>query len=202
MRYYLTEDGAFPSVTSVISATADTTALDKWKSKVGEKEANRISGVARRRGTAIHTLLEKHIKKEEIDFRKEMPSNLLIFEQMKRQVELNMSICHGLEVPLYSKTLRVAGRCDCIATWNDRLSIVDYKTSKAEKEEKWIQSYFIQACFYSIMLEEMLGHKAKQLVILIGCDSTPDAQVFVKDRGDYIEDVRRIVKEFRMKSLS
>lgn len=49
-----------------------------------------------------------------------------------------------LEIPLFSKNPRVAGRADCIGNYKGELSIVDFKTSTKEKKREWITDYFIQ----------------------------------------------------------
>ena len=53
--------GPFPSVTTVLGSTADTTGIDKWKERVGEAEANRISQNALDRGNIMHRLCEIYL---------------------------------------------------------------------------------------------------------------------------------------------
>ena len=44
-RHYQTPTGEkYPSVTTVISAMSDKSALIAWRKRVGEEEANRVSG--------------------------------------------------------------------------------------------------------------------------------------------------------------
>ena len=51
---------------------------------------------------------------------------------------------HALEKALYSNYLGIAGRVDCIAEYDGELAIIDFKTSKKPKPEKWIEQYFVQ----------------------------------------------------------
>ena len=62
-RVYETPNGLrYPSVTSVLGfQSAD--AIAKWREKVGEEEANRISARASNRGTKIHSLCEDYLIK-------------------------------------------------------------------------------------------------------------------------------------------
>ena len=48
------------------------------------------------------------------------------------------------------------------------------------------------------MYEEMTGIQCKQIVVLISVDDEPEPQVFVKQRGEYIPELARKVKQFRL----
>ena len=74
---------------------------------------------------------------------------------------------HALEAPLYSKTLKLAGRVDCIGEYEGELAIIDFKTSSKTKREEWIQDYFSQEVAYAIMFQELTGLKVKKLVTII-----------------------------------
>ena len=64
-RHYATPDGrTVPSVTTVLSATKDMTALNAWRKRVGEQEATRIATESANIGTVMHRSLEKHVKGE------------------------------------------------------------------------------------------------------------------------------------------
>lgn len=62
-RYYEVSEGSeviglFPSITTVLSGTSDKSGLEKWRKKVGEAEADRISQLSMNRGTVMHRLVE------------------------------------------------------------------------------------------------------------------------------------------------
>ena len=59
-RLYSTPDGAFPSVTTVLSILNEE-AIAAWRARVGEEEANRISGRASNRGTKVHSIIEDYL---------------------------------------------------------------------------------------------------------------------------------------------
>ena len=43
---------------------------------------------------------------------------------------------------MYSKKLTIAGQVDCIAEYNGKLSVIDFKTANKERQEAWIENYF------------------------------------------------------------
>jgi genome maintenance exonuclease 1 len=199
-RFYLTQDGAFPSVTTVLSHAGDNDSLEAWKKRVGEKEANRISSIAKRRGTAVHSLLEDYIHGKPVN-PSAMPANIATFKQMKKKLDIHLTECNGIETPLYSKQIQVAGRCDAIGVWDGKLSIIDYKTSVKEKRKEYIESYFLQTSLYAFMLKEMKNlDTLPDIAILIGCDEAPEAQVFTDQASNYIERALDLVNEYYLKT--
>ncbi len=64
-RFYETPEGQrYPSVTTVTGLlTRDHIKL--WRERVGAEEANKISTVAARRGTKMHSLFEQYLRQEE-----------------------------------------------------------------------------------------------------------------------------------------
>lgn len=186
-RYYFAPDGnRYPSVTSVIGAKKDKTNLEQWVNRVGEEEANKIKVQAGNRGTAIHTICEKYMLNEDQYPDGVMPANIQTFKSIKNVLDKNIGKVRALEAPLYSAKLHTAGRTDCIAEFNGVLSIVDFKTSRKEKKEEWIQDYFAQATCYSLMAEDLKKLTIPQIVIIIACDDLPEAQVYVKDKQAYV----------------
>jgi genome maintenance exonuclease 1 len=92
--------------------------------------------------------------------------------------------------------LKVAGTTDLIAEYDGKLSIIDYKTASKRKRKEWIENYFLQSAMYSFMLWEMTGIMAKQIVIIIGIDSEPEAQVFKVNPSDYIEKAAQMCRDY------
>jgi len=182
-RHYLTPDGSFPSVTTVLGSKMDKSGLDAWRKKVGDAEADKISHQAAVRGTAIHDMAEKYILGE--DYRKgQMPINVMTFGALRDKLDKHITKIYGIEYPLWSATLNTAGRTDLIADFDGIPSIVDFKTSKRLKEEGYIESYFLQATCYALMANERLDMDIQQIAIMIAVDHEP-AQIFVKKVSDY-----------------
>lgn len=187
-RFYKTKSGIFPSITAILGATSDKTALNEWIKKVGEEEAKKIGRRATTRGTKNHALWESYLKNEEIPEIK-IPSLKESFNQLTPIFDERISVVRALEKPLYSETLRVAGTVDCVAEFDGIPSIIDFKTSSNPKPKEWITNYFVQACAYSIMVEEMYGLEIPQIVILMEVQSTGEPIIFVEEPNKWIPDL-------------
>ena len=107
----------------------------------------------------------------------------ILFTQAKPMLARINNI-HFQEAPLYSHEFAIAGRVDCIAEFDGKLSIIDFKTSSKEKKEEWIEGYLVQETGYAKMYEERSGIKVEQIVTLITCQ-TGDTQVFIKNPVSY-----------------
>ena len=186
-RFYKTPEGfLYPSVTTITSQHGKDKILE-WRKRVGEEEANRISTKASGRGTRVHKICENYLNNEEDFARKTMPDSIVMFKSIQPLLDEHVNNIHALEIPLYSHHLKVAGRVDCIAEYDGKLSIIDFKTSGKLKEENWIKGYFMQCSAYAVMYEERTGIPVSQIVIMIAVDSE-HPQVFIKKRNDYIKD--------------
>ena len=189
-RHYLTPEGVFPSVTTVLSRKTSKQSLDEWRARVGEEEANRVMKLATDRGTAVHNICENYILNKEYR-RGVMPTDMHTFLQIKPYLDLNVGSVYAVEAPLWSSRLKTAGRTDLLAGWQGVNSIIDFKTSKRPKKEEYIENYFIQATCYSLMAEERTALKFPQIVIVIAVDHE-DPQIFVRDRDQYVDRVLEV----------
>ena len=193
-RFYKTPEGLlYPSVTTITSQHGKDKIIE-WRKRVGEEEANRISTRASNRGTKVHKICENYLNNEEdyartnpAHIHKTMPDTIAMFKSLQPLLDEHVNNIHALEIPLYSHHLKVAGRVDCIAEYDGKLSIIDFKTSGKLKEESWIKGYFMQCSAYAVMYEERTGIPVSQIVIMIAVDSE-HPQVFIKKRNDYIKD--------------
>jgi genome maintenance exonuclease 1 len=188
-RFYITPEGnRYPSVTTFLSKFSDLTWLEEWKDRVGEEEVNKRSTQARRRGTAVHSILEKVILNDPTYARGQMPNNLEMASRITNILRARASIIKGLEIGLWSNKLRLAGRADCVGLFDGMLSIIDFKTSRYNKNEEDIEGYFLQTTIYAMMVEELTGFYIPQIVILIGVDfETP--QVIVRPKRLFVSKV-------------
>ena len=195
-RYYISPNGKrLPSVTTFLSHFKGDSIL-KWRKKVGEEEANKISRRASTRGTKFHSVMESYLSNQEGFLDENVtPDIKYAFKQFVPILD-RIDNVHYLETMLYSETLGLAGQVDCIAEFDGVPSIIDFKTSLKLKKEEWILNYFEQCTCYSLMYEEMTGIKAKQIVVLISVDHE-QPQIFVKQRGDYVPELYNKVKQFR-----
>jgi genome maintenance exonuclease 1 len=201
-RYYGIEGGEkFPSVTTVLSNRYNPEkkeGLRKWREKVGDEEANRITRYATKRGTGMHNICERFMLNEENIYRNEMPTAIQLFKQIKDILVDNINEVYGNEVPLYSTTLRTAGRTDVICQYNGVNSIVDFKTSGRDKNVEWIEDYFLQSTAYAYMVQEMYNLNVPQIVIIIAVEEGENKnQVFIKKTRDYMDQMVSIFQEKR-----
>lgn len=140
--------------------------LDAWRAKVGVEEASRVSTEASGIGTALHSLCEDYLNNNQIHIDNFVIKNLFNVVKPALNKINNIKL---LEANLYSDRLQLAGSVDCIAEYDGILSVIDFKTSKAEKPETWIENYFVQETIYAIMVLELYQIPIKQIVTIITC---------------------------------
>jgi len=195
-RYYVLPSGAHvPSVTTVLSKL-DAGWLDKWKARVGEEKANRVSTQAKLRGTAIHDLCERYARNEPMETLKKgaMPINFADFKKLAKVLDERVGEIYGIEYRLFSEFLGTAGTSDLICQWDGGYAIVDFKTSKYEKDSSDIFSYFIQSSAYARMVEELYGITIPKIVIIISVDHEPKPLIFERYRSEFDDEVVSIFK--------
>ena len=103
---------------------------------------------------------------------------------------------HCLETFLYSHYLGLAGRVDCIAEFDGELAVIDFKTSTKEKQEQYIEHYYVQETAYAAMFLERSGIEVKKIVTLIAVEDG-SIQVFQKyNLDDYLQLLKSYIEEF------
>ena len=191
MRFYEVDGKAFPSITTVLGAIPKP-GLDAWRKSVGEEAAKWEMNRAARRGSAVHTLVEQYLKGETPAIRDVLP--LGMFRLLKPYLDQVDNI-HCLEQIMYSKKLTIAGQVDCVAEYNGKLSVIDFKTANKERVDSWNENYYIQCTAYAHMYEELFGTPIDQIVILqAGEDGS--AKSFIKNKADYEEKLGKAIKDF------
>ena len=186
-RLYETPEGdKVPSVTTVLGYR-NRESIQKWRERVGEEEANRISRQAAGRGTKVHYLAEDYINNKEILTEGEMPHVVQMWNSLKKSIDGHIDNVRAQEVPLYSKKLRLAGRVDCIAEHDGELAIIDFKTSSKIKKRENISNYFMQAAAYACMYAERTGEKINKLVVLMTVEGEPDPLIFIEKTNDWVD---------------
>jgi genome maintenance exonuclease 1 len=169
-RHYVTPDGnQYISITSLLSELSKE-GIQKWRERVGETEANRISTKASRQGTAVHSLCESYIKNEQDFLTESMPHLVEMFESIQSLLD-RIDNVHVIEGALYSDELQLAGRTDLIAEFDGNLSVIDYKTSRKIKNWEMCHSYFMQGAFYAHAYEERTGIPINNIVIIMAVEN-------------------------------
>ena len=191
VRLYDTGENKYPSVTT-ITGLLSKDSINEWRKRVGEAEADRVGKRAADRGTRIH----KHCE----DFLLEGKANTDMFDAEMFNSMLpylnRIDNIHALETPLYSNHLKVAGTVDCIAEFDGKLSVIDFKTSSRAKAKDDIHSYFMQTAAYAVAFEELTRIPVSRLVIIMGVDNE-DAIIFTEKRDDWIKGFIKLREEYR-----
>ena len=195
-RFYQTPDGKlYPSITTVLQKRK-MAGLMEWRKNVGDDVANYIARTAAHRGTKVHHMCEDFLNNnfdEETHKKNFLP--YVLFGQMKPVLMQKVNNIYAQECGLYTDKYRVAGRVDCIAEYNGVKSIIDFKTSRKERNDDWNESYYIQASAYAEMFEERTGIEINQIVILVVTEDGV-VQEFVKDKGEYIPMLVEAIDDF------
>jgi len=196
VRYYKIGDNSDPfravSITSVISHY-NKEIFEKWRKRVGDEEADKITRQATSRGTDAHTLIENHLLNKELP--QVQPISEYLFKIAKPELNRINNI-YSLEGSLYSEFFGIAGTVDCIAEFDGELSIVDFKTSKSPKPRDWIEHYFVQCCAYACMLHELTGLSVKKFVIIMTCLNGEVVVYEERDKEKYIRLLTKYIKKF------
>lgn len=186
-RYYKSPKGnKYPSVTTVLSVNSRDAILE-WRRRVGEKEANRISSFASSRGTRVHTMIERYLDNRDDYLEKSNHITRKNFYTMKPVLDERIQKVHLQEASLYSDHLGLAGQVDCIGVFDDKLCVIDFKTSFKPKKKEWIHNYFIQKTAYAIAFEERTSIPIVNLVTLIVNDVDNEPQVFKEKRDNWVK---------------
>jgi genome maintenance exonuclease 1 len=208
LRFYRVTEGdkeiaKLPSVTTILGNTKDKSGLDKWRKKVGEEEADRISNLSMNRGTVMHRLIElykpiKGTKTERLNKLKELAANDEEVNQFNEDSDIFLNEGWKFFMKFYLNSSNFfdrvdevmmaeeflwtvkqggwAGTVDNISKMVDgKVLIIDYKNSRKPKRDEWIQDYYMQAAAYWVAYWDRYDIKATGAEIWIAneIDSTP-----------------------------
>ena len=201
-RFYITpQENYYPSIRTVLSLRQKE-GLMEWRKRVGDKVANYVAGKAAARGTKVHHMCEDYLNNVSLDYPEKWKKHekdflpLCLFNQLKDKVLKNISDIYAQECGLYSDKYMVAGRVDCIAKYNDVLSIIDFKTSTKERSDAWNENYYIQGSAYAEMFSELTGIDISQVVILVVTEDGT-VQEFIKQKSDFLDALTDSVDEWK-----
>lgn len=158
-RVYQTPDGeTLPSVTTILSSTKDMTALNEWKKRIGEEQANQITREAAGVGTAMHSNLERFI----VGIQRQ-PGNNPVHVQANKMADViienglaKVNEVWAMEQSLYFPGL-YSGTTDLVGVYNGNPAVMDYKQTNKPKKEQWIDDYKIQLIAYILAHNEVYG---------------------------------------------
>jgi genome maintenance exonuclease 1 len=198
-HYYQTPSGiVYPSITTMLQNTQTEEkkqSLQNWREQ--EIASDYITQEASIIGSETHKLIENYLNGKEIleNFRLLSDAhfnNLIPFVNKINDI-------HGIELRLYSDKMKLAGTSDCIAKYNGKLSIIDYKTKRSNQREEWLTDHFIQATSYGVMFKELTGIKVDQIVILVSSEKNTRME-FLKNPDDYLDLLEQRIDQYYSKN--
>jgi len=177
----------FPSITTVLNYMEDGAALEAWRRRVGEEEAERVRATAARIGDAVHQYASEYCLTGDCgtDLRdgKEADSVRAHTNRIRRAVSAHMEEFYASEMRLISHTLGAAGTVDLVCKWRMRgeeegkLAIVDFKTKSKPMHPNALDRYYLQAGFYAYCWKEHFGHTPNRLVIVESVADSANATI-------------------------
>ena len=189
-RFYLCENDKYPSVTTV-TGWKKRQFFAEWRAN-NKKESKRVL----HRGNLLHETIEDYLNNKELNLLTTTPTVAELFVQLKPELDKIDNII-ALEVPLWSSTLGLAGRVDCVAEYDGKLSIIDFKGSTRIKRKEDIENYFTQATAYAIMWHERTGRPIDRFDILMATEESCTPQVFSGKPIDYVQNLYGAIQYYR-----
>ena len=168
-RVYQTPDGEkLPSVTTILGATKDMTALNEWRKRIGEDKAAQITREAAGVGTAMHANLERFIIGEQrqpgnnpVHVQANAMANVIIENGLSRLSEV-----WALEQSLYFPGL-YSGTTDGIGVFDGEPAVFDHKQTNKPKKEEWVEDYYLQLTAYILAHNEVYGTDIRRGVVFM-----------------------------------
>ena len=193
-RFYVTPKGnKYVSITSLLGNLSKQSIIE-WRRRVGEAEANKISRQASSRGTRVHNICESYIKNQEGILKGVLPDAIDMFNSILPLLDRIDNI-HVAEGALYSDDLGVAGRTDLIGEFDEKLSVIDYKTSRKKKTWEMCHAYFMQGAFYAHAYEELTGISINDIVIIMAVESDKPL-LFRETKDRWIEPLKQVITKY------
>ena len=193
-RFYVTPEGErYPSITTILSELTKAD-IQKWRTRVGEKEANRIVAQASRRGTAVHSVCESYIKNQDEYLDGELPHIVELFRSIEPYLD-RIDMVRLVEGALWSDELKVAGRTDLIAEFDGELAVIDYKTSTYRKTWEMCHKFFMQGTFYAHAFEERTGIPIENIVIIMAVEGDKPI-LFRETKSRWIEPLKEVIYKY------
>ena len=165
-RFYKRKDNYYPSITSILQYFPKGKFFEDWLKQVGQN-AEFIARKSADEGTQTHSLIERYLEGEEINWIEENGQaicSLTVWQMLLKFVEFWETEKPELiesEVHLFSDVHKIAGTCDLVVRMRDQLWILDIKTSNNIHT-----SYDLQTAAYTTCYNEHATEKVTKNGIL------------------------------------
>ena len=176
-----------PSVTTILDKTKPKEkrdALNRWKKRVGEKEAQRIVTEASDNGSRMHAILEYWVKNETYTGETTILSETMA-DIIKQNVQSDIDEVWGSEVNLCYPQL-YAGTTDLVGVYKGKPTIMDFKQTNKPKKREWIDDYFMQGAAYALAHNELYETKIEKIAIFM-CSREGQFQLFEVDEKEFTD---------------
>jgi hypothetical protein len=185
-RVYVTPDGeSLPSVTTILGATKDMTALNEWRDRIGHDKANQITKEASGVGTAMHSNLERFIAGIQ-----RQPGNNPVHVQANSMADViienglsKVNEVWAMEQSLYFPGL-FSGTTDLVGVHEGEPAVMDYKQTNKPKKAEWVEDYYLQLTAYILAHNEVYGTDIRKGVIFM-CSRDLQYQQFTLEPKDF-----------------
>lgn len=169
-RRYVTPEGQpLPSVTTILSDTADKSHLVEWRKRVGKERAQQITTEASGIGSRMHNYLEKYVLTGEWPTAGSNPyaqQALKMAETIRINGLSKVNKIWGSEVHLYYPGI-YAGTTDLVGEYKGNPAILDFKQTNRPKKSEWVDDYRIQLCLYGMAHNELHGTDIREGHVLM-----------------------------------
>lgn len=208
MRWYHTPHGAFPSITTILGVSEPaekTKSLEAWRVSLGREKAAAVTQKSCDHGTMVHLMIERHLAGQDalalVNGQKIAQADINGFNALKLKLR-SIDEVWGQEQSLYSPTLEVAGRFDCIGLYKGEPMVIDFKTSMNKvKGKDDIKDYELQLCFYAHAHNELYGTEINKGVILMVAQTGFPLE-FIIDLTPKLDELKERIKTFWAKVLA
>lgn len=192
-RVYYTPNGKYPSITTVLG-NKEKPWLADWRESLGPINADREMKRCAARGTAVHLMLERMLQNHENPIQDQKLEHATEFNSLKMFIKKINNIW-AQEIALCSDIMKVAGRVDCIAEYDGKLAVIDFKTSNRDKSSTMIADYYKQATFYALAFHEMYGVEIEDIVIIMSVEKGLPL-IFKEKVENHIEPLIKDISQF------
>lgn len=127
-RFYRSPKGIWYPSASTVAGWEKKDFFAEWaKNPQNAIEADR----ARQRGNLLHEVTERYLNNEEgyLDSFGHNTRYKMLFQQIKPHLK-KINLIRAQELAMYSDTIQMAGRVDCVTDYEGELSIIDFKGFK------------------------------------------------------------------------
>lgn len=195
-KHFVVDGAHYPGVSTILRLTQSyekIQALARWRERVGQDEAQRITQAATTRGSLLHKITETHLKGEDAEA-------VLAAASPEKQVQVSplwvsvQTVLPRLSDPFLVESLvwhdigHYAGIVDLACTWQEETGesypvVLDWKTSSRPKRVEYLEDYILQLTAYGAAINRLHETQIRKGILVI---CSPEAvQTFHLDLPSY-----------------